>query len=112
MTTELTPRITTWGATGVAGSMNCGSSAMKKTSAFGFAPWTTKPRADEVGENEVIDHVWDGDLQERNSPLPRWWLWLFYITIVFGVGYMIYYPGLGKFQGMAGWSSAGFGSLS
>ena len=36
-------------------------------------------------------HEWDG-LRELNTPLPRWWLWLFYITIVWAVGYWIVYP--------------------
>ncbi len=52
-------------------------------------------------------HVWDEDLAEYNNPLPRWWMWLFYLTIVFGVGYLILYPGLGNLPGVLGWSSAG-----
>jgi cytochrome c oxidase cbb3-type subunit 3 len=52
-------------------------------------------------------HVWDGDLAEYNNPLPRWWMWLFYITIVFSLGYLILYPGLGKLPGVLGWSSSG-----
>jgi cytochrome c oxidase cbb3-type subunit 3 len=51
-------------------------------------------------------HVWDGDLAELNNPLPRWWIWLFYITIVFGVAYLLAYPGLGAWQGYFGWTSA------
>jgi cytochrome c oxidase cbb3-type subunit III len=50
-------------------------------------------------------HVWDGDLEECNNPLPRWWLWLFIITVLFGAGYLIFYPGLGNFSGTARWSS-------
>lgn len=56
---------------------------------------------------EVIEKAWDGDLQELNNPLPRWWLWLFYITIVFSVVYLVLYPGLGSYKGMLGWSSTG-----
>ena len=52
-------------------------------------------------------HVWDGDLAEYNNPLPRWWMWLFYITIAFGLGYLVLYPGLGKLPGVLGWTSAG-----
>lgn len=52
-------------------------------------------------------HVWDEDLSEYNNPLPRWWMWLFYITIVFGLVYLVLYPGLGKFPGMLGWTSVG-----
>ena len=56
---------------------------------------------------EVIEKAWDGDLQELNNPLPRWWLWLFYLTIVFAVGYLALYPGLGSYKGYLGWSSHG-----
>jgi len=52
-------------------------------------------------------HAWDEDLQEWNNPLPGWWMWLFYITIVFAVVYLILYPGLGSYKGYLGWSSAG-----
>jgi cytochrome c oxidase cbb3-type subunit 3 len=52
-------------------------------------------------------HVWDEDLAEYNNPLPRWWMWLFYITIAFSLGYLVFYPGLGKLPGILGWSSAG-----
>ena len=51
-------------------------------------------------------HVWDGDLAELNNPLPRWWIWLFYITIAFGVVYLVAYPGLGAWRGYFGWTSA------
>lgn len=52
-------------------------------------------------------HVWDGDLVELNNPLPRWWLWMFYITVVWGLAYLILYPGLGAYQGLLGWSQEG-----
>jgi cytochrome c oxidase cbb3-type subunit 3 len=55
----------------------------------------------------VMGHVWDGNLEEYNNPLPRWWMWLFYITIAFGLAYLILYPGLGSFKGVYGWSSRG-----
>ena len=50
-------------------------------------------------------HVWDETLQEMNNPLPRWWLWLFILTMVFAVFYYIAYPGLGSFGGQLGWTS-------
>ena len=56
---------------------------------------------------ESTGHVWDEDLEELNNPLPAWWLNFFYITIVFGVVYLVLYPGLGTFQGVLGWSSTG-----
>ena len=49
-------------------------------------------------------HVWDENLEELNNPLPRWWLYMFYITIVFSIGYLILYPGMGSFKGMLGWT--------
>lgn len=56
---------------------------------------------------DTTGHIWDEDLQELNNPLPRWWMWLFYITIVFSLIYLVLYPGLGKFGGAFGWSSSG-----
>lgn len=55
---------------------------------------------------EQTGHVWDEDLREYNNPLPRWWLNLFVISIIFGLGYLIAYPGLGMMKGRLGWSSA------
>ena len=55
---------------------------------------------------ELMGHTWDGDLAEYNNPLPAWWMWLFWITIVFGLVYVALYPGLGKFPGLLGWTSA------
>ncbi len=56
------------------------------------------------GPVETSGHVWDEDLKEYNNPLPRWWLNLFYITIIWGALYLIAYPGLGAFRGLLGWS--------
>lgn len=56
---------------------------------------------------ETMGHVWDGDLEEFNNPLPRWWMYLFYITLVFGTLYVLLYPGLGGFAGAFNWSSQG-----
>ena len=69
--------------------------------------WTMRRREGESVQGDVTGHTWDGDLQEYNNPLPRWWLWLFYITLVFGAAYLLLYPGLGKFGGVLGWSSHG-----
>ena len=67
--------------------------------------WTMRRRAGESAQGDVTGHTWDGDLQEYNNPLPRWWLWLFYITLIFAAVYLALYPGLGNFQGFLGWSS-------
>jgi cytochrome c oxidase cbb3-type subunit 3 len=58
------------------------------------------------GKVETTGHVYDG-LEEFNNPMPRWWMWLFYITIVFAVIYLVLYPGFGSFSGKLGWRSAG-----
>jgi cytochrome c oxidase cbb3-type subunit 3 len=56
---------------------------------------------------DVMGHVWDENLQEYNNPLPQWWMWLFWITLAFGVAYLLLYPGLGSFAGVLKWSSTG-----
>jgi len=52
-------------------------------------------------------HVWDEDLRELNNPLPRWWMGLFVLTVVFAGIYLGLYPGLGSVPGGLGWSSIG-----
>ena len=71
--------------------------------------WTAKPKTagEKIGGGADTGHVWDKDLREYNNPLPRWWLWLFYITVAAGLIYLAVYPGLGSFQGASGWTSAG-----
>jgi len=56
------------------------------------------------GGPETSGHVWDEDISEYNNPLPRWWMWLFYLTIVFGFAYLALYPGLGSYKGAFGWT--------
>jgi len=62
-----------------------------------------KPGAAPV-KPESMGHVWDEDLQELNNPLPRWWLGMFYITLIFGAVYLVLYPGLGTFKGILNWT--------
>ena len=69
--------------------------------------WASKPKAGEAASGEVTGHVWDDDLQELNNPMPRWWLWLFYLTIIFTGIYLLLYPGLGAFKGVLGYSDTG-----
>ena len=57
-----------------------------------------------AGPVETTGHKWDGDLAEYNNPLPRWWSWLFYLTIAFSLAYLVLYPGLGSWKGTLGWS--------
>jgi hypothetical protein len=61
--------------------------------------WTARRRPGDP-KPEDTSHVWDGDLTEYNKPLPRWWINLFYITIVFAIGYLVWYPGFGSFAGL------------
>ncbi len=61
-------------------------------------------RDDQDPENRTTGHVYDG-IEEYDNPLPRWWFNLFVLTLVFSVGYLIYYPGLGSFKGLGGWTS-------
>jgi cytochrome c oxidase cbb3-type subunit III len=60
-----------------------------------------------AASDNTTGHVWDGDLREMNNPLPRWWAWLFVITIVFAFAYLALYPGLGTYAGTLGWTSKG-----
>jgi cytochrome c oxidase cbb3-type subunit III len=59
------------------------------------------------GKAESTGHTWDDGLTELNNPMPRWWMWLFYITIVFSLAYLVLYPGLGSYAGKLNWQSAG-----
>ncbi|HRH13610.1 MAG TPA: cytochrome-c oxidase, cbb3-type subunit III [Azonexus sp.] len=56
---------------------------------------------------KTVGHVWDENLEEYNNPMPKWWSWLFVITVVFAFVYLALYPGLGNFKGMLGWTSVG-----
>ena len=57
-----------------------------------------------AGDN-TTGHVWDEDLRELNNPLPRWWMWLFVLTVIFAGVYLALYPGLGSAPGTLAWSS-------
>lgn len=57
-------------------------------------------------EAKTTGHVYDG-LEEYNNPMPRWWMGLFIITIIFGAFYLALYPGLGAYAGKLGWQSTG-----
>jgi cytochrome c oxidase cbb3-type subunit 3 len=68
----------------------------------------SKKEIDEVSGTETTGHEWDG-IKELNTPLPRWWLWTFYATIVWAIGYMVLYPAIplvtGATKGVLGYSS-------
>lgn len=69
--------------------------------------WYTARRRPGDPKPEETSHYWDGDITEYNKPMPRWWINGFYLTIVFGIGYLFWYGGLGTFEGYGKWSSRG-----
>jgi len=69
--------------------------------------WSAKQGPQNKADEDLVGHKWDGDLEEWNNPAPKWWLYLYFITIAWAVGYMVVYPGIGVFEGVAGWTSEG-----
>jgi len=69
--------------------------------------WSAKQGPQNISDDDLVGHKWDGDLEEWNNPAPKWWLYLYFITIAWAVGYMIAYPGLGSWGGTLGWSQQG-----
>lgn len=69
--------------------------------------WVTSRKKVPARSDNTTGHVWDEDLTEMNNPLPLWWVGLFILTIVFSVGYLIAYPGLGTYQGELKWTQKG-----
>jgi cytochrome c oxidase cbb3-type subunit 3 len=68
--------------------------------------WVTARKKVTADGDNTTGHVWDEDLREMNHPLPRWWMWLFILTLVFALLYLVAYPGLGSHPGTLGWTSA------
>jgi cytochrome c oxidase cbb3-type subunit 3 len=66
--------------------------------------WVTSRKKVPARADNTTGHVWDEDLVEMNNPLPLWWVGLFILTIVFSVGYLVAYPGLGSYEGELKWS--------
>jgi cytochrome c oxidase cbb3-type subunit III len=69
--------------------------------------WSAKQGPQDKQDEDLVGHRWDGDLEEWNNPAPRWWLYLYFITIIWAVGYMIAYPGIGTYKGLLGWTQHG-----
>ena len=63
---------------------------------------TNKPSESDT----TTGHNWDG-IEEYNNPMPKWWFYMFVLTMVWGIGYFVAYPGFGETKGMLGWSSKG-----
>ncbi|MFY0662200.1 MAG: cytochrome-c oxidase, cbb3-type subunit III [Shimia sp.] len=68
----------------------------------------SKPSKKFDSDPNTTGHVWDG-IEEFDNPMPRWWLWVFYVTIIWGIGYVIAYPAwpgiTGATKGVLGWST-------
>ena len=75
--------------------------------ACGLLLWVTARKKVAASKDNTTGHVWDEDLREMNNPLPMWWVGLFIITIIFGLGYLAAYPGLGSYQGELKWTQKG-----
>ena len=69
--------------------------------------WATARKKVAARSDNSTGHVWDEDLTEMNNPLPRWWMWLFVLSTVFSLVYLLFYPGLGSYPGELGWSTRG-----
>lgn len=65
--------------------------------------WVLFANRTRPGGQEKTGHVYDG-IEEYDNPLPAWWFMMFVITIVFAIGYLIAYPGMGNFKGLLGWT--------
>lgn len=68
-----------------------------------------KAKVVHTADGAVADtgHVWDGNLRELNNPLPRWWMWMFLLSCIFGLVYLVLFPGLGSFPGVVGYTTDG-----
>jgi cytochrome c oxidase cbb3-type subunit 3 len=60
-----------------------------------------------MADDNTTGHVWDVDLRELNNPLPRWWMILFVLTVIFAFMYLVLYPGLGTYTGQLKWTQIG-----
>jgi len=69
--------------------------------------WITARKKVAADSDNTTGHVWDEDLREMNNPMPRWWMWLFVLSIVFGLLYLVAYPGLGSYEGELRWTQRG-----
>ena len=69
--------------------------------------WITARKKVVADADNTTGHVWDEDLREMNNPMPRWWMWLFVLTIIFGMLYLVAYPGLGSYEGELRWTQRG-----
>ncbi len=71
---------------------------------FWLVAWANKQRVSTEEIEESESHVWDENIRELNNPLPMWWFWLFILTVIWAAAYLVYYPGMGNFEGTGSWS--------
>nr|WP_315191000.1 cytochrome-c oxidase, cbb3-type subunit III [uncultured Albidiferax sp.] len=69
--------------------------------------WVTARKKVPFQSDNTTGHVWDEDLREMNNPLPLWWVGLFILTVLFSIGYLVVYPGMGSYKGTLGWTQVG-----
>jgi cytochrome c oxidase cbb3-type subunit III len=67
---------------------------------------TARKKVVATGDN-TTGHVWDEDLRESNNPMPRWWMWMFVLSVIFSLAYLVAYPGLGTYEGQLAWTTRG-----
>ena len=60
-------------------------------------------KGEQQPDEKTTGHEYDG-IEEYDNPLPAWWFYMFVITIIFAIGYLIAYPGMGNFKGVLGWT--------
>jgi len=63
-------------------------------------------KREQQSTEKTTGHIYDG-IEELDNPLPAWWFYMFVITIVWGIGYLIVYPGMGNYAGAIGWTQVG-----
>lgn len=80
------------------------AAVLNTIAAVALLVWMRKRRGEAAQTSDTTGHTWDGDLREYNNPLPRWWLWLFVLSVIFAIVYAVLYPALGNARGSLGWS--------
>jgi cytochrome c oxidase cbb3-type subunit 3 len=63
-------------------------------------------KGDQQETEKTTGHEYDG-IEEYDNPLPTWWFYMFLLTIVWGIGYLVIYPGMGNFPGLLNWTQVG-----